>query len=200
MKALLKSHGILVWNYANGIDDSEVVLNSDIIQKGIGNSTTTKYDVENKKEAFNVLLALTEKVAMRLRKSGCLASLVSISLKTDGFIRYSHQVQLQHFICSTSEIFGYVCRLFNECWQGEPLRHLGVSVSGFKRQNEPIQLSIFDGDGEEVNRKLDIAVDKIRETYGDKMIIRGVFANTDYKPIQGGTHDGEYIMMGGYQG
>ncbi len=199
MKALLKSHGLLVWNYANGIDDSQVMLNSEIVQKGIGNSTTSKYDVENKNEARKVLLALTEKVAMRLRKSNCLASLVSISLKTDGFIRYSHQVQLNYFISSTSEIYGYACRLFDECWRGEALRHLGVSVSGLKNQGDAMQLSLFNREEADKNRRLDKAVDAIRKRYSDEVIIRGIFANTDYKPIQGGTCDSDYIMMGGYK-
>ncbi len=199
MKALLKSHGLLIWSYANGIDDSEVVPNSEILQKGIGNSTTTKYDVTDRKEAFKVLLALTEKVAMRLRKSGCRASLVSISLKTDGFIRYSHQLQLQDHIDTTSDIYSYVCRLFDQCWKGEPLRHLGVSVSNLSKQEDCIQLSLFDSGNSEKNQKLDEAVDKIRERYGEEAIMRGVFTNSDSKPIQGGTHDGDYIMMGGYK-
>ena len=199
MKALLKSHGLLVWSYANGNDDSEVIPNSEIFQKGIGNSTTTKYDVTNRKEACKVLLALTEKVAMRLRKSDCKAFLISVSLKTDGFIRYSHQLQLQDPIDSTSEIYDHVCRLFDECWKGESLRHLGVSVSNLSRQEECIQLSIFDSGDTEKNQKLDEAVDKIREIYGEEAIMRGVFTNSDCRPIQGGTHDGDYIMMGGYK-
>lgn len=199
MKALLKSHGILVWSYANGIDDSEVIPNSEIPQKGIGNSTTTKYDVDDRHEAGKVLLALTEKVAMRLRKSDNMASLVSISLKTDSFIRYSHQLQLQHYIDNTSEIYEYVCRLFDECWKGEPLRHLGVAVSGLSGRDQCAQLSLFDRKGTERDRRIDAAVDKVRLRYGEESIIRGVFANSDYKPIQGGTCEGEYIMMGGHK-
>lgn len=199
IKALLKSHGTLVWNYANGIDDSPVTVNHEILQKGIGNSITTKYDIESREEALKVLLSLTEKVAMRLRKAGFTASLVMISLKTDGFIRYNHQLRLQAYLDSTSEIYGYVCRLFDECWMGEPLRHLGVALSGFASNDECVQLSFFNRKEREKNRKLDKAVDKIREAYGDETIFRGVFANSGYKPIQGGTHDGDYIMMGGYK-
>ena len=49
IKSLLKSHGLLVWNYANGIDDSEVIHNDQILQ-GIGNSTTTKYDISDRRK------------------------------------------------------------------------------------------------------------------------------------------------------
>ena len=180
IKSLLKSHGLLVWNYANGIDDSEVIPNDQILQKGIGNSTTTKYDISDREEACKVLLALTEKVAMRLRKACCKASLISVSLKTDRFIRYSHQLQLQNPIDATSEIYDHVCRLFDECWKGEPLRLLGVSVSNLSREEECVQLSLFDDETSEKNQKLDEAVDKIRERFGEDAITRGVFTNSEY--------------------
>ncbi|HVI40493.1 MAG TPA: DNA polymerase IV, partial [Anaerovoracaceae bacterium] len=132
MKALLKTPGILVWEFANGIDDMEVILNSDIIQKGVGNSTTISHDVINRTEAHMILLALTERVAMRLRRLGYMASLVSVSIKTDGFVRYSHQLKIRNCINTTTEIYEYVCILFEECWRGEPIRHLGVHVSDFQ--------------------------------------------------------------------
>jgi DNA polymerase-4 len=197
MKALLKTPGLLVWAFANGHDESEVTLNSDIIQKGVGNSTTIAYNVTEKKEAHMILLALTERVAMRLRKLGYVASLVSVSIKTDGFIRYSHQVQLQHSFNTTSEIFEYVCLLFEQRWKGEPIRLLGVSVSDFSMCGTR-QLSLFDKrDGVKLNR-LDQTIDKIREKYGTRSIVRGIFVNGDINPVQGGTNDSDFIMMGGY--
>jgi DNA polymerase-4 len=197
MKALLKTPGLLVWAFANGHDESEVTLNSDIIQKGVGNSTTIAYNVTEKKEAYMILLALTERVGMRLRKLGYMASLVSISIKTDGFIRYSHQLQLQHSIDATSEIFEYVCLLFKQCWKGEPIRLLGVSVSDFSL-SDTRQLSLFDKRNSVKMHRLDQAIDKIRERYGTRSIVRGVFANGDINPVQGGTNDSDFIMMGGY--
>jgi len=198
LKALLKSHGVLVWALANGIDYTEVTLNSSIIQKGVGNSTTIAYDVTDRKEADMILLALTERVAMRLRKLGYMASLVSISIKTNGFIRYSHQIQLQNSINTTTEIYEYACLLFDECWKGEPIRHLGVSVSNFT-DSDTRQLSFFDKQDILKVQSLDKAVDKIREKYGTRSITRGSFVNGEINAVQGGTNDSDFIMMGGYQ-
>ena len=198
MKALLKSFGVVVWSFANGIDNSEVTLNSEITQKGVGNSTTIDHDVIDREEAYITLLALTEKVAMRLRRLHRLACLVSISVKTSEFFRYTHQLRLYTPIDSTSEIYGTACRLFDESWKGEPIRQLGVSVSDFFGRDR-VQLSLFDSQNAEKNQKLDQAVDRIRLRYGDNAIVRGIFANSGYQPIQGGTHDGEYLMMGGYR-
>lgn len=198
MKALLKSPGIMVWEFANGIDDMEVILNSEIIQKGVGNSTTINHDVTDRTEALMILLALTERVAMRLRRLGYLAALVSVSVKTDGFIHYSHQMKLPNCINTTTEIYEYVCILFGQCWKGEPIRKLGVHVSDFREQ-ETRQFSLFDKQDSEKLQALDRAVDKIREKYGTRAIIRGRFANGDINAVQGGTNDSDFIMMGGYR-
>ncbi len=198
MKALLKSPGLLVWQFANGIDDSEITLNSDIIQKGVGNSVTISYDITNRTEAHMILLALTERVAMRLRRLGYMACRVSVSVKTDGFIRYSHQLKIQNCINTTTEIYEYICLLFDQCWKGESIRHLGVHVSDF-RDTEVRQYSLFDKCDSEKLQALDRVVDKIREKYGTRSIIRGRFANGNINAIQGGTNDSDFIMMGGYK-
>ncbi|MDO4482222.1 MAG: DNA polymerase IV, partial [Bacillota bacterium] len=198
LKSFLKSHGELVWNYANGIDFSPVTLNEDTEQKGIGNSMTIKYDVTSVKEARMFLLSLCERVGMRLRKNGFLAGLVSVSVKSSGFERYSHQMKLYEFTDSTSEIYKYACALFDSCWKGEPVRQLGVAVTNLKSPGEPEQLSMFGGEKREKERALDSAIDSIREKYGQTAVMRGVFANKGVKPVEGGVNDGNYLMMGGH--
>ncbi|WP_330587029.1 DNA polymerase Y family protein [Aminipila butyrica] len=198
MKALLKSHGLLVWNLANGIDDSPVTLNSEILQKSVGNSTTIDHDVTDRTEAHIILLALTERVAMRLRKLGYLTSVVSVSIKNNSFMRYTHQLKLSNSINSTTEIYENVCRLFDQSWKGEPLRHLGVHVSDFQA-SKTRQICMFDRSDSSKLQDIDKAVDKIRARYGTRAIIRGSFVNGSINPIQGGVNDSEYIMMGGYE-
>ena len=196
IKALLKTPGVMVWEFANGIDNSAVTLNCEIIQKGVGNSRTIAYDVTQRTEALMILLALTERVAMRPRRLGYMVSLVSVSIKTDGFVRYSHELKIKNCINTTTEIFEYVCLLFDQCWRGEPIRHLGVHVSGFQ-DVEIRQVSMFERHDSDKLQAIDRAVDKIRTKYGTRAIIRGAFVNGDINPIQGGTNDSNFIMMGG---
>ena len=198
MKAYLKSQGLLVWSFANGIDESLVTPNDEIIQKGIGNSTTIDHDVMDYKEALMVLLALTERVCSRLRKFKRVCSLISVSVATNEFRYSSHQLQLQCYLNSTTEIYKYVVRLFDEIWRKEPIRKLGVHVSNFVKDSE-IQLSIFDANGRDKDERVDAAIDKIRAKYGDRSVIRGCFTNGPICPIQGGVNDGDYIGMGGYR-
>lgn len=198
MKALLKTPGLLVWEFANGIDELPVTLNCEIIQKGVGNSTTISHDVTDRTEALMILLALTERVAMRLRRLGYMTSLVSVSVKNDGFAHYSHQMKLGSCINTTTEIYEFVCMLFDQCWKGEPIRKLGVHVSDFQ-EAETRQYSLFDKCDSEKLQALDRVVDRIREKYGTRAIIRGRFANGNVNAVQGGTNDSDFIMMGGYR-
>jgi len=198
IKALLKSHGELVWEYANGMDGSPVVLNEAIVQKGVGNSITVPYDVLDMKEAREVLLALSERVGMRLRAIRCISSLVSLHLRTSELWGYGHQVQLQRYTDSTSDIYDIACGLLEECWKGESLRQIGVSVSHLSG-NADRQLTIFDREGLEKEERLNKTVDAIRREFGERVIERAVFANTETDPIQGGVNDGNYLMMGGYK-
>ena len=90
IRLLLKSHGVSVWNYANGNDISPVRENRRTMIKGIGNSTTIPFDVDDATTAHLVLLSLTETVASRLRQAEYCARLVSVSLKTNEFYSCSH--------------------------------------------------------------------------------------------------------------
>ena len=63
----LKSHGKMLWEYANGIDNSSI--ESEPSQaKGIGNSTTLASDLTTAQEAYSILLQLSTKVGHRLEK------------------------------------------------------------------------------------------------------------------------------------
>lgn len=198
LESLLKSHGNVVWNYANGRDNSPVVPNDQVLQKGFGNSMTLKYDVNDLEEIRNYLLALTDRVSGRLRRQSCKTSLVYIKIKTSNFNRYGHQVKLNFYTDDTTTIYNYACRLLDEAWGGESIRQIGIGVSQLSRERTQ-QLSLF---GEEDNIETEAfnkVVDDIRSKYGQLAVFRGSFVNTDMKPLEGGVNDGNYLMMGGHK-
>ena len=67
LDAHLKSHGRVLWEYANGIDESVVNTKREDL-KGVGNSTTLPKDLDNIVEINRILLRLSEKVSGRLRE------------------------------------------------------------------------------------------------------------------------------------
>ena len=89
----LKSHGRMLWEFANGITHSKV--EKDQAQaKGIGNSTTLSRDAVSEEEAQKVLLMLAESVGARLRKAKQQAGMVNVEIKYATFQSVSHQRQL----------------------------------------------------------------------------------------------------------
>ncbi|HWQ42284.1 MAG TPA: DNA polymerase IV [Desulfosporosinus sp.] len=194
IKLYLKSHGVLVWNYANGNDVSQVRENHRPMIKGIGNSTTIAFDVEDSATAHLVLLSLTETVAARLRQSGYCARLVSVSLKTNEFYSCSHQRKIFSAIDCTNAIHEIACELFDELWKGEPVRQLGVRVSELC-QNDFQQLALFERDYV-TQRAMDRVVDSLRERFGNSSVFRSSFLNSGVRFSSGGTvDDEEYPMM-----
>lgn len=195
LKRKLHYIGTTVYDRAHGIDRS-VIRDSEYINniKGLGNSTTTSFYVDNCEEALKVLLSLTENVAMRLRSNSSLCRVVVVSIKTSDFIHYSHQKALYCNTNSTEEIFRGIKAAFKEAWRGEKIRQLGVRVTKLS-SNEYIQESLFDFEKSEKQRSLDKTLDELRIKYGKDSVIRSSFLHSGISPFNGGTGEEEYIMM-----
>lgn len=184
VEAHLKSHGKLLWEYANGIDASEVVT-AHADAKGIGNSTTLSQDAADAETAHRVLLSLSESVSGRMRALGQSAGMISTEIKYNTFKKVSHQTTLLTPTNRTDTIYRTACGLFDEIWDGTPVRLLGIRSSKLVSCEEPVQLSLFDLSDmtpSAVSRRepsahkkeqLDAALDSIRARYGADAIVRG---------------------------
>jgi DNA polymerase-4 len=194
LKYKLKSHGVLIWEYANGIESSHVRTLDDEIMKGLGNSTTLPKDIYTKDEAFLYLLSLCEMTSFRLRRANKLCKVVAVSIKYRDLERFSHQTTLFNPSDSTIFLYEIIKRLFIQLWNGEPIRHLGIRFTQLS-DNVEFQYSFYDEKNLEKKRKADMAIDSIRRKYGDTSIMRGSFPHTGVKPVNGGIGEAEYQMM-----
>lgn len=192
LESQLKSHGVTIWRFANGIEDSQV-RNDHLDVKGMGNGTTTSFDVDDLPTAEMFLLSLSESVGARLREAGFCCGLVAVSIKTSSFRYNSHQRKLYAPTDSTDDIYSVAKQLFIELWDKEPIRHFGVRVSSLSI-NQNVQLSIFQINAEK-NRALNKAIDDIRSKHGARSIIRATFAHSSIRPLSGGVGDEDYPMM-----
>lgn len=168
----LKSHGRMIWEYANGIDDTPVETEESML-KCIGNSTTLPKDAVTAQEAKEVLRSLCSQVSRRLKKSGQLAGIVSTELKYATFVKVSHQKQLPRATCEGKPLFDAACRLFDELWNGEPIRLLGVRTSKLSQEAEPVQMNLFDLPRTQKEIKADQAMEKLKERFGPGAIHKG---------------------------
>lgn len=138
-----KSHGITMWEHANGIDRS-VVDPEEHDRKGIGNSTTLSEDITRAEDARKILFKLAEQVSRRLRKARQNAGTITVEIKYNTFLSCSRQMQPLAPVSTADALYRYACQLFDELWNGTPIRLLGIRTTKLLPDDAPVQLSLFD--------------------------------------------------------
>lgn len=178
LKIHLKKHGEVVWGFANGMDLSPV-QSAPIRQKGYGNSTTIAFDVTDASTAKLVLLGLAETVGTRLREAHMQAEVIAVGIKSFDLSYASHQMQIADPTNITIELHQYACRLFDQLWNGRPIRHLGLHTSRLRDQVDMRQINMFDEKDYMKLEKMDAMVDRIRRRYGIDAVKRASFLIKD---------------------
>lgn len=184
LKHHLKKHGEIIWEFANGKGLS-VVESVAENNKNYGNSTTISFDVTDEGTAKMVLLSLCETVAYRLRKDDMKAEVLSVSIKDFELKTVSHQCVMPAPTNITSELHMIACQLFDELWDGTPIRLLGVSTSKVSKEAGGRQMNLFDDTDYDKLEKMDQAVDKIRKKFGNDAIMRASFLKGSLENMPG---------------
>ncbi|MDE6432964.1 MAG: DNA polymerase IV [Lachnospiraceae bacterium] len=173
LKSHLKSHGEVIYNFANGIDLT-LGDRTESVQKGYGNSTTIPYDIKDAEDAYHTIMSLCESVCKRMRKDEVQAVVLSVELKDSNFVVKRHQRTLLSPTDVTDECFKIACELFDELWDGSPIRLIGVTANKVTDAGVR-QLNLFDMESHEKLKNLDHALDSIRERFGSDAVKRGSF-------------------------
>lgn len=176
MVKVFGKYGKMIWEYANGIDNSEVNFEEEK-PKGIGNSITLPYDYADIEKLEEVLVALVEQVAYRLRCHKMLAEVVNVQIKTNEFKVYSHQRKLMMPTDNTKIILDEAKKLLHELYDKTPIRLIGVRVDKLCESNE-LQISLFDNTSNK-QTKIDKVVDELKQKYGYDKVTRAGKMNLD---------------------
>ena len=171
----LKSHGKMLWEFANG-RGRDVVQAEPEEAKGIGNSTTLRADAETEEEVYSVFEGLAQSVGRRLKKAGKKAGMVSVEIKYYDFRTVSHQMQIEKPSNDPKVLRETAYNLFLEVWSGEPVRLLGIRTSKLADESEPEQLSIFDlempKEPDEKHKRLKKAMDELNARFGPGAVVK----------------------------
>ncbi len=167
--------GSVLYDFANGLDDSPVKYAYEICPVGsVGNSITTARDLVNDEDVKVTFTALAESVCARLREEGALGRTVVISVRDNALASFERQSKLKEPSCISGEIIAAAMQLFRRHYHWpRPIRSLGVKCADLIPACEPMQLSLF---GEEERREkqeaIDRTVDNIRQRFGHFAIQR----------------------------
>ena len=155
---------------ARGIDTRPVANRGR--RKSVSKETTFARDISDGKALRRTLDRLAEGVARALRRKKLLGRTVKLKLRLSDFTTLSRQSALPEATDDPRIISQAAQALFNNLWQpGQPVRLVGVGVS--KLQKGLVQLSLWDEESQRF-RKLQDAMDALRDKYGPEVIHRGV--------------------------
>ena len=154
---------------ANG-RGSDIVVSEENQPKGIGNEITLNRNISSKEELEPYLLALSENVAIRLRRQKKYASVVVVTLKDKFFRRFSHQKKLVNATNLTEEIYDTAIGILSEMNTEDGIRLIGVRLDKLSETSSH-QVSLFENlKVRENSNELEKTVDGLKEKYGFKII------------------------------
>ena len=171
-------HGILMWEYANGIDNSEVKYLPEK-PKCIGNSVTLPKNISDIDKLEEIVLTISEQVAYRLRKEKLYANTVNVQLRTKNFEDTSHQKKLPEATDTTKQIYMTAKELLHEMYhKGQEIRLVGVRVDSLTDKKDE-QISLFNTNINEKQEKLDKVIDQLKNKYGYNSVTRATKMDVD---------------------
>ncbi len=195
MQEIFKSYGVMIYNYCLG-DDYSIINNPKHIRvESIGNSSTSRFNIDEYQDAYNLITTLSETIGMRLRNRKKRALLVAVAIKDTEFKVVRKQRKIMLSIAATSDIIKHAKQLFNILWDGKtPLRHIEVRVSQLISEDIHRQLFLFDEDSpNERDEHIDNVIDEIRDRFGTQSIIRARLLHTGHRSMSGGHPGGNEV-------
>ena len=175
---LFGKYGDELYRLANGMDASPVTEQPEYDSKSISRSTTLPQDTNDLEYAKTVLLRLAEEVGAEARKLDCRGKTVSIVIKYSDFKSFTRQKSISPTYL-TRDIYKTGISLLEENWNvNRQVRLLGIGLSNMWEESLSEQITLFDLMGEkkeeksQKEEKLEKAIDKIREKYGQDKINR----------------------------
>ncbi len=180
LRAFGKNGGAL-HDFANGLDETPVLRESERPEvKSVGNGTTTPRDMRSRADALPVVVSLCESVGAGLRRIRARPRALTLELRDAGELSWiSRRVMFSRATDCCRELIEAALALLDGChsWPA-PLRSLAVRAEMLCFEPDE-QLDCFtDYRRLDAERRLDGAIDRLRERYGLGAVLRGaVFAD-----------------------
>jgi DNA polymerase-4 len=165
----LGGDGWRLWRLAQGLDDRRVTPDRET--KGISAETTFENNISDRESLTRTLLALSERVAARLRKQGLTAGGVTLKLRAGDFkLRTRSRSGLRPTQFAT-HIFATARALLDAQETGVAYRLIGVAAADLKPAADALEADLIDGDKENARES---AIDALRDRFGSSAIVRGL--------------------------
>ena len=166
MENVLGQNGRAIWKKANGIDNSPVIAFNE--RKSISTERTFDRDTTDVVKLRGIMLAMAENLAYQLRRGKKLTACVTVKIRFSDFQTQTLQARIA-YTSADHILIAKVMELFEKVYNRRMLvRLIGVRFSHLIGGG--YQINLFEDTEEFIN--LYQAMDKIRERYGDRAVLR----------------------------
>ncbi len=129
LKPIFGKNSEMMIQRANGIDHQTIVTDYDA--KSISVSETLLEDITDYEEIRGMFRHLSRKLSRRLSNDQKLGTLISIRIRYRDFQTVERSKKLDRAIWKQNDLFYHAMGLFQDHWNEEPVRLLGISMSHF---------------------------------------------------------------------
>ncbi len=172
MAKVLGKNGIAIWKKSQGIDPSPVLQYQE--RKSISTERTFEKDTTDVVKLEGIIAAMTENLTYQLRRGNKLTACITFKIRYSDFQTYTVQKKIP-YSAADHKIIPLVKALYKKLYQRRLLvRLIGVKFSHLVEGGH--QIDLFDDHEKTIN--LTLAMDKMRERYGDTAVIRAIGMNT----------------------
>lgn len=166
MSRVFGKNGVAIWKKANGIDNSPVVQYHE--RKSISTERTFDKDTTDIRKLESIIVAMAENLAYQLRRGNKLTACITFKIRYSDFQTYTQQQRIP-YSAADHKIIPIVKELYKKLYKRRMLvRLVGVRFSHLVEGAH--QIDLFDDDEKIIN--LYSAMDKLRERYGDRAVMR----------------------------
>ena len=184
LKHKLGKNGLMLWNYANGLDTSRVAHENYLAPaKSVGHGITCTDDLSTSEEVQKVIFALSQDIGAKLRSMNLQAKGVHLSVRDNELRTVGWQTLLQAPTQDELDIANTAFSIFVSSYKWDKkVRSMTVTAINLESAEEEAQLSLFDVQANEKREALTRAIDEIHELFGKNSLVPALLLDEQKMP------------------
>lgn len=169
IKPIFGKNTLIYYQRANGKDFSKINYSRNEL-KSVGNSTTFERDSHDEEFIKNKFKELSLEVSRRAKKRALISNNISITLKYTREKSRTKQTIINHYTNDYETIYATALFLFENIYQGEDLRLVGVSINHVVHIHDlNQQLSLFEPTHQEIKESSNIQIDQLIQNLNENI-------------------------------
>lgn len=161
-------NGMLLWKYANGLDDDPVWEGDAPPSKSISKSVTVSRPLSDVKECGDILLYIAEELSYKLMDKGLKAAVLSVSVKDEQYHYCSKQQRYEEPLFHYCDIFEKSMELFQKLYHGGKVKYIGMGLSDLSSERL-VEATLFGHDSVK-DERLSETMFQLKKRYGKNVI------------------------------